>query len=214
MTTRLRPPAARAPRALRFVPATAERWEDLAALFGARGACGGCWCMTWRLPRAEFERGKGTGNRNALRRLVRGPVAPGVMAYDGARPIAWCAVAPRADYPALARSRVLRPVDELPVWSISCLFVEKAARRRGVSARLLRAAVAFAGSRGARIVEGYPVEPREGDQPDPFVWTGLASAFVRAGFREVARRSATRPIMRKRVRGARRASSRAPAGAP
>ena len=194
---------ARARLALRFLPATAARWDDLAALFGARGACGGCWCMVWRLPRAEFVRRKGNGNRDALRRLVRGPVAPGILAYDGARPVGWCAVAPRADYPALGRSRVLKPVDELPVWSISCLFVEKGSRRRGVSVRLIRAAAAFAASRGARVVEGYPVEPRAGSQPDPFVWTGLASAFRKAGFREVARRSATRPIMRRGVRGGR-----------
>jgi len=203
MTTRRRPAAARPLRALRFVPATPERWDDLAALFGERGACGGCWCMVWRLPRASFVAGKGAKNRDALRRLVRGGDSPGVLAYDGKRPIGWCAVAPRADYPALGRSRVLKPVDDLPVWSISCLFVEKESRRRGVSARLIRAAAAFAASCGARTVEGYPVEPRAGAQPDPFVWTGLASAFRRAGFREVARRSETRPIMRKAVRGGR-----------
>jgi GNAT superfamily N-acetyltransferase len=180
---------------------TADRWDDLAALFGERGACGGCWCMVWRLPRAQYDGGKGTRNRDALRRLVRGDGRPGVLAYEGKRPIGWCAVAPRADYPALDRSRVLKPVDDLPVWSISCLFVEKGSRRRGVSVRLLRAAAAFAASRGARIVEGYPVEPRAGAQPDPFVWTGLASAFLRAGFREVARRSETRPIMRRAVWG-------------
>jgi GNAT superfamily N-acetyltransferase len=157
--------------------------------------------MVWRLPRAEFVRRKGSGNREALKRLVRGPMAPGVLAYHEGRPVGWCAVAPRADYPALGRSRVLKPVDDLPVWSISCLFVEKGSRRRGVSVRLIRAAVAFAGSRGARVVEAYPVEPRAGIQPDPFVWTGLASAYLRAGFREVARRSETRPIMRKAVRG-------------
>lgn len=189
---------------LRYLPATAGRWEDLAALFSERGACGGCWCMFWRLPRAEFERRKGNGNRDALRRLVAAGPAPGILAYDGDRAVGWCAVAPRAGYQALARSRILKPLDDKPVWSISCLFVEKGWRRRGVSVGLLRAAADYAASRGATLVEGYPVEPKAGFQPDPFVWTGLASAFRRAGFREVERRSPTRPIMRKSMRGSAR----------
>jgi GNAT superfamily N-acetyltransferase len=100
----------------------------------------------------------------------------------------------------MARSRILQPVDVQPVWSVSCLFVAKPYRRRGLSVRLLNAAADYARRRGGHIVEGYPVEPRQGDMPDPFVWTGLASAFRRAGFTEVARRSETRPIMRRELR--------------
>src|SRR5258707_9865563 len=106
-----------------FHPVTAERWPDLERLFGERGACGGCWCMTWRLPRAEWERGKKTGNRLALKTIVDEDRQPGVLAYAGAEPIGWCAIAPRAEYVALERSRVLAPLDDKPVWSISCLFV-------------------------------------------------------------------------------------------
>lgn len=185
-----------APDGPSFEPLTPGRWGDLEELFGARGACGGCWCMWWRLPRQEFERGKGEGNRAAFRAVVEAGEEPGVLAYVGGRAVGWCAVAPRADYPALARSRVLKPVDERPVWSITCLFVSKPHRRRGLSEALLRAAVAHVARRGGRTVEGYPVEPQTGQQPDAFVWTGLASAFRRAGFAEVTRRSATRPVMR------------------
>jgi GNAT superfamily N-acetyltransferase len=178
--------------------ATAERWSDIERLFGPKGACGGCWCMTWRLGRGEFERGKGDGNRAAFQAIVASGAVPGVIAYDGGEPVGWCAVAPRAGYPALARSRVLAPVDDAPVWSITCLFVVKRLRRKGVSAALLRAAAELAFSRGGEIVEGYPVDPGAGrSQPDVFVWTGLASAFLTAGFTEVARRSPTRPIMRR-----------------
>ncbi|HKQ62266.1 MAG TPA: GNAT family N-acetyltransferase, partial [Candidatus Polarisedimenticolaceae bacterium] len=90
---------------------------------------------------------------------------------------------------------VLKPVDAAPVWSVSCLFVARAHRRRGISVGLLRAARRHAARHGALLVEGYPVDPR-GRAPDAFVWTGLASAFRQAGFTEVARRSPTRPIMR------------------
>jgi GNAT superfamily N-acetyltransferase len=178
-------------------PLTPERWADLELLFGPRGACGGCWCMVWRLRRADFERGKGDGNRAAMRELVDGGAVPGLLGYVAGAPVGWCAVAPREEYPALARSRVLQPVDAEPVWSISCLFVAKEFRKRGVSVALLRAAVEHVRSRGGTVVEGYPVEPTQDTMPAAFAWTGLASAFLKAGFREVARRSATRPIMRR-----------------
>lgn len=83
-----------------------------------------------------------------------------------------------------------------PGWSVSCLFIARPFRRRGVSSRLLHAAVRFAADCGAKIIEGYPVVPHASGLPDVFTWTGLPSAFLRAGFREVARRSPTRPIVR------------------
>ncbi len=191
--SRSRPPAT---KALRIVPLTKARWRDFETLFGPRGACGGCWCMTPRLTRRDYEARKGEGNRRAMKRLVeRGP-PPGLLAYRGREPIAWIAVAPRSQYRLLAGSRVLAPVDDQPVWSIVCLYLRKDVRRQGLSSRLVRAAAEFARSRGATIVEGYPQIPRKSAMPDVFAWTGIASSFERAGFTEVARRSPTRPIVR------------------
>jgi GNAT superfamily N-acetyltransferase len=178
-----------------FAPATPDRWPDIETLFGPRGACGGCWCMTWRLTRAEFDKRKGAGNKRSLRKIVKTDAKPGLLAYKDRQPVGWCAVAPREVYGALNRSRIFKPVDSHPVWSVSCMFVKKSSRRQGLSSLLLRAAVLFAASRGATIVEGYPHAPIR-DLPDPFVWTGLDSAFRKAGFVEVARRSEKRPIMR------------------
>jgi len=121
---------------------------------------------------------------------------PGIIAYAGGEPVGWCAAAPRDSYPVLDRSRVLKRIDDEPVWSVVCFFIAKHFRRRGLTVELLRAAVRHAARRGARIVEGYPVEPRKGAMPDAFAYTGLAAAFRRAGFTEAARRSETRPIMR------------------
>ncbi len=185
-------------------PATTERWADLEELFGDRGACGGCWCMAWRLSRTDYESGKGAKHKRRLKRLVGRTVPPGVLGYAGGKAIAWCAVAPREQYSFLSRSRVLKPVDEQPVWSVSCLFVERSHRRGGVSTAILKAAVDFAAGHGARVVEGYPVEPTKGAIPPAFAWTGLPSAFLKAGFHEVARRSPTRPIMRIDTRQRRR----------
>jgi GNAT superfamily N-acetyltransferase len=127
---------------------------------------------------------------------VRKGPAPGILAYAGGEAVGWCAVAPREAYVQLARSRVLKPIDAERVWSVSCIFVARAYRRRGVSVALLRTAGEFAASQGARIVEGYPVEPYSRKMPDAFAWTGTVSAFRAAGYEEAARGSPKRPIMR------------------
>lgn len=178
-------------------PVTPDRWEDMASLFGERGACGGCWCMWWRLSAGEFEAGKGEPNRRAMEAIVRSGEVPGLLAYADGEPVGWCSVAPREAFPRLARSRILRPVDDRPVWSVVCLFVNRPWRRRGVSVALLEAAAAYAGSREGTVIEGYAVEPRKDTIPDAFAFHGLASAYLAAGFVEVARRSPTRPIMRR-----------------
>jgi GNAT superfamily N-acetyltransferase len=205
----LRSPPVRPRRpTLEVHPLTPERWRDLAQLFGERGACAGCWCMYWRVPRADYMRGKGAGNRRAFRTLVGREPAPGVIGYVGDEPIGWCAIGPRESFPVLARSRILQPVDAHPVWSVVCFFIARPWRRRGHSTRLLREAVEFARAQGATRVEGYPVEPVTDSVPDVFAWTGFAATYARAGFIEVARRSPTRPIMRRTLRAARTASPR------
>jgi len=152
--------------------------------------------MWWLLPRKQWTNQKGDGNRKAMRALVKGNRKPGLIAYANSEPVGWCAISPRERYVRLESSRILKPVDDQPVWSVTCFFVARPYRRRGVTVALLKAAADLARKNGAHILEGYPTEPIK-DQPDAFVYTGLASAFRKAGFVEVARRSATRPIYRR-----------------
>jgi GNAT superfamily N-acetyltransferase len=177
-------------------PLSADRWRDLEMLFGPRGASGGCWCMYWRLPRAQFTAQKGEGTKQAFQHVVENGEIVGLLAYVKGQPVGWCAIAPRESYPVLARSRILKRVDEAPVWSVVCFFVSKGFRGQGLTTALLRAAVDYARQQGARVIEGYPIEPKNPRVPAVFAWTGLASAFRQAGFVEVLRRSETRPIMR------------------
>lgn len=183
---------------LEFHPLTPERWDDVETLFGPRGACGGCWCMYWKLPRAQFAKQKGEGNRRAFRKLVKAGSVPGILAYADARPVGWCALEPRAHYPALARSRVLAPLDDQPVWSVTCFYVARGYRRKGVTVQLLRAALRQVRRSGGRMVEGYPVVAKPyHTSSTAFAWTGFARAFESAGFKDCAAR--TRPIMRRRA---------------
>jgi len=152
--------------------------------------------MHWRLTRAEFEKRKGDKNRRAMKRLIDSGHIPGLLAFADNKPIGWCSVSPREVFSALARSRVLKPVDDQPVWSIVCFFIAKEYRHRGLSVALLKAAIEYVKKNGGKIVEGYPIDPKKKDYVDAFAFTGLLSAFKKAGFTEVARQSQTRPIMR------------------
>lgn len=181
---------------LEFHPLTPKRWKDLVKLFGPRGACGGCWCMWWRLKRSQFQKQQGEGNKKALKKIVNSGEIPGILAYAGGDPIAWCALAPRENYQILERSRILKRVDEQPVWSVVCFFVDKIYRRKGINLKLTKAAIDYVKKKGGKIVEAYPVEPKKSRIPDLFAYHGLASTFRKAGFKEVLRRSETRPIMR------------------
>jgi GNAT superfamily N-acetyltransferase len=155
--------------------------------------------MWWRLRRSQYEKQKGSGNKRAFHRIISSGAPTGVLAYAGREPVGWCAIAPRDAYPVLDRSRVLARVDDQPVWSVTCFYIARAWRRSGLTEKLLAAAIDYARKHGAKMVEGYPIEPRSRSMPDVFAWTGFVSAFRRAGFKEVARRSATRPVMRREM---------------
>ena len=180
---------------LSFKPLKRNLWTDLEELFGPRGACAGCWCMFWKLRGKAFEDVRGYETRQMHKSIVDSGVSTGLLAYLHGEVVGWVAVEPRSAYPKLAHSRILKPVDDQPVWSVTCFFVAKEYRRTGITVELLKAAVEHVRALGGRIVEGYPVETRE-NMPAPFIYTGTASAFQQAGFKEVARRSPTRPIFR------------------
>ena len=172
-----------------------ESWNDFVKLFGGNGACGGCWCMWWKLSRKEFGQKKGLGNKRLQKKIVNSGTVPGILAYINNEPAGWCAIEPREAFPRLESSRILKPVDDKPVWSVVCFFVARQFRKQGLSVELLKEAVKYAAKNGAGIIEGYPVETKK-INPDAFIYHGTASAFLKAGFKEVARRSGTRPIMR------------------
>ena len=116
--------------------------------------------------------------------------------YSDSEPVGWCSVAPREDFTRLANSKILKPIDEKSVWSIVCFFIDKKHRRKGYSVEMLKEVINIVKDKEAKILEGYPHEPKKDNMPAAFAWTGISSAFISAGFKEVARRSETRPIMR------------------
>ena len=180
---------------LSFHPLTQKLWRDFELLFGKNGACGGCWCMYWKLRGKDFSQNTGDTARQMQKAVVDSKTVPGLLAYSEGYPVGWIAVEPRKSYPRLEHSRTLKPIDEQEVWSITCFFVEKKHRHKGITVELLKAAVDYVKSQGGKIVEGYPVEVYK-NQPDVFMYTGIASTFTQAGFNESVRNSPLRPIFR------------------
>ncbi|MBV8210096.1 MAG: GNAT family N-acetyltransferase [Burkholderiaceae bacterium] len=182
---------------------TPSRWPDLEAIFRARGCsvARGCWCMFYRVSGAHILPPGVTlaqARRSELKALVDRGRPPGLIGYRGRTPVGWVSIGPREDYARLRRSPVMKAVDAVPVWSIVCFVVPAEHRGQGLARQLLAGAIDYAARRGATVVEAYPVD-KPGHCADETMWFGAKSMFDAAGFREVARRKATRPIMRLRI---------------
>jgi GNAT superfamily N-acetyltransferase len=183
-------------RTFDIFPLTPDRWADLEQLFGERGASSGCWCMWWRVAAKDWENDAGAGNRRAFRAVVKNGPAPGLLAYFDRQPVGWVAIALRDDYPRLNRSTKLKPVDDTPVWSVTCFYIDRLYRGTGVAGTLLAAAVDHAHAHGATAVEGYPIDPGDGRAANASAFTGVLDMFRAAGFDEIARRGG-RPVLRR-----------------
>jgi GNAT superfamily N-acetyltransferase len=182
-------------------PLAPETWPALVDLFGRGGASNGCWCMYWVLGPAYRKRPRSL-NQADLRALSEREPPPGLLAFDGDLSVGWCRLTPRADQPWLDHARFLAPVDDLPVWSLSCFYVRRGYRRRGVAPVLIGAALRAAKRANAVAVEAYPIDTAA-PKATTNTFTGTASMFERAGFATVARRSPARPIMRHDLRSVR-----------
>lgn len=182
---------------LDFLPVSPERVDDLTRFCEKRGRFGNgrfawCSCMRWRMPAGQFQASTPAERTAALVDLVGAGVPVGVLAYDGSEPIGWCSVAPRETYEALERSRALPRIDDAPVWSVACFFVNGRFRRQGLTGQLLAAAVDYAGSQGALAAEGYPVEPG----PRSYTYMGSPATFAAAGFSDVTPAGQRRRVVR------------------
>jgi GNAT superfamily N-acetyltransferase len=173
-------------------------WHHIETLFGGNGACGGCWCMTSRLPRGGklYEACKGAPNRRRFRELLDTGKVHGLLAFSDAAPVGWCSVGPKSEYPRLENSRVLNVPRVGDDWTVMCFFIRRDWRKAGLATRMLGDAVEYAGRGGATLLDGFPVRPPGNGAIAPaFAWTGLPSMFEACGFRSM-RDASRRPHYR------------------
>jgi len=182
---------------------TPDMWPEVEALFGSKGACGGCWCQAWHLEKGErWEDVKGAPAKVRMKRGVKGGTLLGILAFDGETPVGWCAFGPRLSFARLDRARTLKCDDADRVWSLPCFFVLKGYRGKGVAGAMLAHALKAMAARGARIAEGYPAKPdAQGMYIAAFAWTGTRSLFAQAGFTVAGNAGGSKQRVRKALRG-------------
>jgi len=176
---------------IKFYEVDASRWGDFERLFESRGGPKYCWCMAWRANRDEARRTDGPSRKAAMAQRVASGVPVGLLGYLDGEPVAWCSVAPRSTF----RGLVGDSAPDEGIWSITCFFAVRRLRGRGITRRMIEAAVEHARARGASIVEAYPVDP---DSPS-YRFMGFVSVFKDAGFQEVGRAGTRRHVMRLQV---------------
>ena len=200
MPAKSKPTAAPVAKTLSVRELRKTDWPVVTELFGPRGACGGCWCMSWRItPHGKtWSQACGEPNRKAFRKLIESGEAHGILAFDGKNPVGWCAFGLRTDFPHLESAKAYKRDDIEKIWSINCFFIHRDDRNRGVATLLAEAAVAAIKKRKGKIVEAYPAPlTKDGAKlPATFVWTGPEEMFRKLGFKEVQRLSYSRPLYR------------------
>lgn len=182
---------------LTFEPLSKRNWDKFVQLFGSRGACSNCWCMSFRRNKSDFMEGKlNEGNKNQMKKLVWENKPTGILGFYNEQAIAWCAFAPREVYVKIENSRVHKRIDDKPVWSIPCFFIDKNFRRKGVSVAMLKAIINYAKEKKIPVIEAYPTIPTQEKLPDTFAWIGLYKSFEKAGFEIADHTSKSRPMVR------------------
>lgn len=173
-------------------PIIPDLWPALVDLFGEQGPASRCWCMYWRIG-SDYRKRPSEANKADLHELVRNGSPPGLLAFEGDLAVGWCQLTPREALPWMYRTWRLKRVDDVPVWSISCFYIRKGYRKRGVMTALIHAALEAAKQAGAPALEAYPLDTNLTPSASS---TGYVSTFAQAGFKVVARHVPQRPIMR------------------
>ena len=174
-------------------------WPNIESLFGEHGACGGCWCMTWRLPRGGklYEENKGAPNRRRFRQLVEKGNAHGLLAFEAGKAIGWCSVGPKSEFPKLENSRVLKVPAVGNDWAVLCFYIQRNHRGRRVASKMLAEAINYARQNDATILDGFPAQHAAGKSlPAAFAWTGVPEIFAACGFKHIPREGTDRPLYR------------------
>jgi hypothetical protein len=177
---------------IEYRPVNRETLPGLKLFSDCHGKFGYCSCMRWRMRSTEYRKSTKASRARKLRQMVSAGSPVGVLAYAANEPIGWCSIAPRESYEALERYKALPRIDDARVWSVVCFFIDRRFRRGQLTLGLLKAGLDYARSQGAKIVEGYPVEPGS----RLYTYMGSPATFRKADFRDVTPKGQERKIVR------------------
>ena len=155
--------------------------------------------MYWRAENYKtWQSMRGSGAKKCFRELVQKGKAHGVLAFAEDEPVGWCSIGHRKDFPALQKSKTYKREDTNNVWSVTCFFIHRKWRRRGLSRGLLKKAVETMRKRSAKVVEAYPVTTTKDGRRvgSSTAWTGPLTIFEELGFKTVQTPNPLRPLVR------------------
>ena len=173
-----------------YLPLNVSNWGDFETVMGKNGAFCGCWCAYDRMRRSIFSKTDSETHKSVTREYVNSGKPVGIIAYQNRNPIGWCSVGPVDEFPGIVYSREFKPENPEGKWCITCLFIRKGWRQRGIASYLITSALDVAHKAGAKSVEAYPVEGGK-SRGDPFIYRGIVSTYLKLGFVPVRVRSRT-----------------------
>jgi GNAT superfamily N-acetyltransferase len=183
-------------------PLDGTTWPDFARLVEKHdGVWGGCWCMSFHLDQRGFANRTVSQNKSEKERRVRKGRAHAALVYDGSVAVGWCQFGPTEELPRIKNKRAyLDGLNDLPDWRITCFFVDRDYRRKGVASFALKGALREISRLGGGSVESYPEEAEGRPVSSSFLHNGTVSMFEREGFKRSRRLGKNHWVVTKIVR--------------
>lgn len=194
-------------------PLSPDTWPQFARLVEKHnGIFGGCWCISFHLTGKEEQRGA-AAYRAMKQELVRQGRAHAALVFDGPNAVGWCQFGPTAELPNIrSRKAYDEGLGELPDWRITCFFIDRERRGKGIATVALREALREIGRLGGGTVEAYPEDYTDERTSNSFLCSGTLGMFEKAGFKRDRKIAMRRWVVNRRIRPLTTTPRRAPVG--
>jgi len=176
-------------------PLDETTWPAFARLVEKHnGVWGGCWCI-------GFHRKPDGGNRAEKECRVKEGRTHAALVFDGEDSVGWCQFGPTAELPRIKHGKeYAKGLTTLPDWRITCFFVDKNYRGKGVTSLALEGAVNEIARLGGGVVESYPEDVEGRSTSGSFLYNATLSIFERQGFEKTRRLGKNHWVVTKAVK--------------
>ena len=180
-------------------PLDANTWDAFARLVERHnGVFGGCWC-TWFHTFHGEKTFTAEGNRALKKLLVEEGRAHAALVFDGDEAVAWCQYGTPDELPNIHHRKDYESAgDTPPDYRLTCIFIDRDYRRRGLTEIALHGALDLIAQAGGGVVEGYPQDLSDGRRVgNSFLYNSTRALYERAGFTYVRPKGKNHTVMRR-----------------
>jgi GNAT superfamily N-acetyltransferase len=167
-------------------PVDRNNWIDFESLFQSKGGPSYCWCMVWRMTKDELKQNNPACRKEFIKQRVWLNTPIGILGYFKNEAIAWCSIAPKETHQRLGGDENLKNI-----WSITCFYIKKEYRKKGLMKFLIKSAENYAKENGAEYIEAYPVE----ENSPSYKFMGFVKTFEEMEFKFVKMAGTRRHVM-------------------